>query len=606
MNSNKRIWVLLGVSAVALGVPYLIPAAREKPKTAISAADKSKPANAKASASAKTPAPAVPAAPVRQLTSAEQAARAAGQQLGRIETDSYVATVSNLNGGLTSFTLKGKHFLVAGKPLDLVSTDKEQYLPLAVDVVGWPELGSRFELNSHSPRELQLSLEQGGLKVTRKVQAGRGPFQLWVTTHVENTGSAVRKVQLRTSAHHYVTREAEGSNIPLLPVRSSAHSSGLCLHGDELDRHDGKALAGEPLAFGSPIEFTGVENVYFMAALAPEKDDVERCRITASNRYQGDEHVGTLLSSELSHRAVELAPGRSASFQVLAYVGPKSPAELAVAGHSLKQSIQSGWFTTLADWLTWLLRRIFDFVGNWGLAIILLTFVVKLVLFPLTYRQMQSMGRMKELKPELDRINELYGDDREKKGAAIMELYRKRGVNPMAGCFPMLLQLPIWFSLYASLSSNVELFQAPFILWWQDLSSPDHLFILPLALGALMFVQQKMTPASGMDPLQQKMMLYMMPTMMTSFMLFLPAGLCLYMFTNSALSIVQQRAIEARLKASAAPAEPASGGAPALPGGANPQSSQQSPSQPSDTLKARPERSARPSKAERRWRRGKR
>ena len=126
------------------------------------------------------------------------------------------------------------------------------------------------------------------------------------------------------------------------------------------------------------------------------------------------------------------------------------------------------------------MRKIHDVVGNWGFAIILLTLFVKAVLFPLTARQMQSMARMKELKPELDRINELYGDDREKKGAAIMELYRKRGVNPMSGCFPVLVQLPIWFSLYASLSSNVELFRAPFVLWWSDLSAPDPLFFLPL------------------------------------------------------------------------------------------------------------------------------
>jgi YidC/Oxa1 family membrane protein insertase len=155
---------------------------------------------------------------------------------------------------------------------------------------------------------------------------------------------------------------------------------------------------------------------------------------------------------------------------------------------------------------------------------------------------------MKELKPEMDRINELYADDREKKSAAIMEMYRKKGVNPAAGCFPVLLQFPIWLSLYASLSSNIRLLHAPFALWWRDLSSPDPYFILPLALGALMFVQQKMTPPAGGDPLQQKMMLYVMPAMITSFMLFLPAGLCLYMFTNSALSIVQQRVIEARLK----------------------------------------------------------
>jgi YidC/Oxa1 family membrane protein insertase len=157
------------------------------------------------------------------------------------------------------------------------------------------------------------------------------------------------------------------------------------------------------------------------------------------------------------------------------------------------------------------------------------------------------MARMKALKPEIDRINELYADDREKKGAAMMELYRKKGINPMAGCFPVLLQLPIWFSLYQSLATNVELFRAPFALWWQDLSGPDPYFLLPLALGVLMFVQQKITPAAGMDPVQVKVMLYVMPIMITAFMLFLPAGLCLYMFTNSALSIGQQRLIESRV-----------------------------------------------------------
>jgi YidC/Oxa1 family membrane protein insertase len=165
---------------------------------------------------------------------------------------------------------------------------------------------------------------------------------------------------------------------------------------------------------------------------------------------------------------------------------------------------------------------------------------------------------MKELKPEMDRINELYADDREKKSAAVMEMYRKKGVNPAAGCFPVLLQFPIWLSLYASLSSNIRLLHAPFALWWRDLSSPDPYFVLPLALGALMFLQQKMAPPAGSDPLQAKMMLYVMPTMITSFMLFLPAGLCLYMFTNSALSIVQQRVIEARLKQKVSASNPSS------------------------------------------------
>jgi YidC/Oxa1 family membrane protein insertase len=166
----------------------------------------------------------------------------------------------------------------------------------------------------------------------------------------------------------------------------------------------------------------------------------------------------------------------------------------------------------------------------------------------------------------------------------------------MAGCFPVLLQLPIWFSLYASLSSNVELFRAPFALWWTDLSSPDPFFTLPLALGALMFVQQKISPATGVDPTQQKMMLYLMPAMITSFMLFLPAGLCLYMLTNSALSIGQQKLIEARLRAAASQRQDPT---PAL------QQDSEQPAVAMASSKPNP-RASRPSKAERRWRRGKR
>ncbi|MFI5307553.1 MAG: YidC/Oxa1 family insertase periplasmic-domain containing protein, partial [Polyangiales bacterium] len=319
------------------------------------------------------------------------------------------------------------------------------------------------------------------------------------------------------------------------------------------ERQDRKAL-GSGVDYPGPVVFGGLENVYFLSAIAPDSQEAERCRLEAEPRGGSvSDPVGTLWTSRVSYKEIELPPGGSKRYRTLAYLGPKSPAELGAAGHSLKSAIQSGWFTSLAEGLTWLLRRIHGGVGNWGFAIILLTFVVKAVLFPLTAKQMQSMAKMKELKPELDRINDLYGDDREKKGAAIMELYRKRGVNPLAGCFPVLLQMPIWFSLYSSLSSNVELFRAPFALWWTDLSTPDPLFVLPLALGALMFVQQKMTPATGMDPVQQKMMLYMMPTMITSFMLFLPAGLCLYMFTNSALSIGQQRLIEAQLKRGGSP-----------------------------------------------------
>lgn len=539
------------------------------------------------------------------------AARIQSQRSASIETDDFVAEVTDLNGGLRKFVLKGERYQKRGAPVDIVSTDRPEYLPLAIQLKGWTadQSEENWHMQQLSPRAVQLSRELDGLRVTRKIEAGSGPYQLWLTTRIENRDTRARNVQLTLATHHYVTRESEGSKVPLLPVRSSHTSHAVCRHDSELERKDRKQLANAKLDFPAPIVFSAVENVYFLSAIAPDGNGVERCVIehVDRGRDQKGEPLGSLFSASLVHKAVDLAPGGSKSYRTLAYLGPKSPNELAAAGHSLKSTIESGWFSTLAEGLTWLLRKIHDVVGNWGFAIILLTLFVKAVLFPLTARQMQSMARMKELKPELDRINELYGDDREKKGAAIMELYRKRGVNPMSGCFPVLVQLPIWFSLYASLSSNVELFRAPFILWWHDLSAPDPLFFLPLGLGVLMFVQQKMSPATGMDPVQQKMMLYMMPAMITSFMLFLPAGLCLYMLTNSALSIGQQRLIEARLRAASAVSagsDPTSS-SPKLPSSKSPEQSADEPSsQPSSQNE--PHRAGRPSKAERRWRRGKR
>ena len=465
-----------------------------------------------------------------------------------IETPEFQASVSSLNGGLKSWKLKDKQFQHQGRATDIVSTDKPQFYPLTFKLHG-VSLGDYPAWEAQPiDRGVRLQTTADGIAIERKLEAGQGPYQVWVTTTLHNRDDKPRKLTLDETTHHYVARAAESSGVPLLPSRSSEIASGLCYHGDDLEREDRSKLK-TPLSWQDRVRFTGVENVYFLNALLAADKTVEQCRVESSDRGRDakGEAVGSLFSATLRHREIALAPGQQQTLRLLAYLGPKTPEELSRAGHALRSAINTGFFTSLADGLTALLSIIHGLVGNWGLAIILLTFFVKLVLYPLTHKQMESMAKMKELKPEMDRINELYAEDREKKGAAVMELYRKRGVNPMAGCFPVLLQLPIWFSLYSSLSSNIRLLHAPFALWWTDLSSPDPHFVLPLALGVLMFVQQKLAPPTGTDPLQAKMMLYLMPAMITSFMLFLPAGLCLYMFTNSALSILQQRIIESRL-----------------------------------------------------------
>ncbi|MET0387666.1 MAG: membrane protein insertase YidC [Polyangiales bacterium] len=537
----------LAVFGIALAAPLLMQKLYPRDAAHGQAAP---PGQAASHAAPAAPSAAPPAISAETVVARPPAAAPAAERTFDIDTEEFQARVSSLNGGVKSFTLKDKQFERKGIATNVVTTDKPAYYPLSFRLIG-AQLGDhpQWQAQSIGPRAVRLHTEADGIAIERKLEAGNGPYQLWLTTTLHNRSDKPRKLTLDETTFHYLARAAESGGVPLLPANSPKISAGLCAHADDLEREQRKALT-TPHEWKDGVRFVGLEDVYFLNALVAVGEKGHSCRLEASDRGRDSsgDPVGSLFTASLRHPEQTLAPGQKRTVRVLAYLGPKMRDELSHVGHGLRSAINTGFFTSLADGLTSLLALIHGTVGNWGIAIILLTFFVKLALYPLTHKQMQSMAKMKELKPEMDRINALYADDREKKGAAVMELYRKKGVNPMAGCFPVLLQLPIWFSLYSSLSSNIRLLNAPFALWWSDLSSPDPYFVLPLALGVLMFVQQKLAPPAGTDPLQAKMMLYMMPTMITSFMLFLPAGLCLYMFTNSALSIVQQRVIETRLK----------------------------------------------------------
>ncbi|MBK8171387.1 MAG: membrane protein insertase YidC [Sandaracinaceae bacterium] len=494
--------------------------------------------------------------PQAPVSTAEQrrvlrAQRAAAERTLRIETPEYIATVTNLNASVRHFEMKNRRYDEHGRHRDLVTTQLEEYLPLRTELggVNVPE-DAIWQMQALSPQAVLFTYEGGGFRVERKLEAGRGPYQLWSTIRITNLGEHARPVRVNLSTHHYVRNAEESTSFINVGNRSPALSRGLCRHGDSIAREPHDKSSGFAHRYHD-VTFAGVDNTYFANVMATEGTVAESCRIVTDPRmaHVGDEDPdGFLFSSSLIYPRVTLAPRESTTVRSLAYMGPKTPDTLSAAGHHLNDVVDLGWFAMIANVLVKLLSIIHGFVGNWGLAIIVLTLLVKLILFPLTLPQVKSMAKMRALKPEMDRINALYGDDREKKAAATMELHRKNGVNPVAGCLPQLLQLPIWWALYASLSSNIELFRAPFGGWLQDLSAPDPYFIMPLLLGALMVVQQRITPQTTMDPVQAKMMMYMMPVMITVLMLFLPQGLTLYMFTNSALGIAQQRFIEYRLK----------------------------------------------------------
>ncbi len=479
------------------------------------------------------------------LPAATREERDAARTLYTIDTELSRASFSDHGGGLVSVELKNEQFKEDdGSFLDLVTTDKEQYQPFRIQVTGADiPADAVWQGEQLSPSAIQLTWEGNGIRVRRRIEAGEGPYQLWSTVEVRNIDDAPRYTRIRYFTHHYVAKDDEEGGFIAAPSTRMSH--GVCRHaadGGETEREAGEALSTDVMGWPQP-EFVGVHDNYFANVIVG--DGAERCIIAAQRRPTTEEYVGTLFQAELRYPAQTLEPNETAEYRTMEYLGPTDRDALRSAGHNMSEVIDLGWFSFIANGLIDLLRLLYGFVGSWGLAIILLTLMVKALFYPLTVKSFRSMAAMRKLKPKIDALNEKFGDDREKKGAATMELYRKEGVNPAAGCLPSLLQMPVWFALYRSLSTNLELYRAPFA-FWSDLSAPDPYFALPILVALLMHFQQRLTP-STMDPKQAKIFMYFMPIMFGSFMLFLPAGLCVYIVTNSSLTILQQRYIYAKL-----------------------------------------------------------
>ena len=237
-----------------------------------------------------------------------------------------------------------------------------------------------------------------------------------------------------------------------------------------------------------------------------------------------------------------IANGDSAQFKATLWIGPKLQEQMAGVAPNLDLVVDYGWLWFIAKPLHTLLSFIQGFVGNWGLAIICLTFIVRGAMYPLTKAQYTSMAKMRMLQPKLQAMRERIGDDRQRMSQEMMELYKKEKVNPLGGCLPLLLQMPIFIALYWALMESVELRHSPFFGWITDLSAQDPYYILPLLMGASMFMIQKMSPTTVTDPMQQKIMTFM-PVMFTFFFLFFPSGLVLYWLVSNVVTLIQQTLI---------------------------------------------------------------
>jgi YidC/Oxa1 family membrane protein insertase len=302
-------------------------------------------------------------------------------------------------------------------------------------------------------------------------------------------------------------------------------------------------FAKEPLNKSFAGGWAGMLQHYFFAAWIPDAAETDTYTTALVQNADAPRYLIRTLSP-----AITVAPGETKTESARLYVGPKLQSTLDDVAPGLSLTVDYGVLTVISKPLHWILAQLYKLTGNWGFAIILLVVLIKAAFFKLSETQYRSMARMRKMQPRIEALKERYGDDRQKMNQAMLELYQKEKINPLGGCLPMLVQIPVFFALYWVLLESVELRQAPFILWIQNLSAPDPYFVLPVLNGLAMIATQMLTPSAGMDPTQAKMM-KIMPVAFSVLFAFFPAGLVLYWTVNGTLSLLQQWIITKRIDA---------------------------------------------------------
>jgi YidC/Oxa1 family membrane protein insertase len=303
----------------------------------------------------------------------------------------------------------------------------------------------------------------------------------------------------------------------------------LTFDGESLHEDKPDDLRSNSKIYDQNISWSGFVNKYFLMIVDPSESAMKEIRLGFD---------GNLLKNSFISPYISLGNNESISLDYVAFFGPKEYDLLKSVGHQFENSIDYGFFQILAHPLMVILRFFYSFIGNYGFSIILLTLCIKMLFWPLTQKSYKSMQGMQKLQPEMQKLREKYGNDKQRLNQEMMSFYKENRVNPLGGCLPMLIQIPVFFALYRVLLSSIELRHAPFMLWITDLSARDPYYVTPLIMGVTMFFQQKMTP-SNMDPTQQKIML-MMPVVFTFLFLNFPSGLVIYWMVNNVLTILQQ------------------------------------------------------------------
>ncbi len=512
--------------------------------------------SAATSASA-VPAPAVPgdvpaaAQPVKPSgpTISGEANKLESDQRIQVITDYLQVTLDTLGGDIREVFLR-KYPLEQDKPEQAIQLMTDEGAKLYVAQSGFsmlkgngPTHETRFNADKTEYRlgegedTLDVVLtwsDDTGVKVTKTYTFKRSSHLIDMKVKVENgsasdwQGSFYRQLQ-RT---HY---GEESTSMFMMQT----YMGGVIYTPEELYEKIDFSQMQESKLNRSNVQggWIGMMQHYFLAAWAPNAQDTNSFYSNYLNyRY----YLGMISPAET------IGTGQSKQFSSQLYTGPKDQNVLEDIATGLELTADYGFLTVIAKPLFWLLSALHSLLGNWGWAIIFLTLIIKLAFYKLSETSYKSMANMRKMQPRMQALKERYGDDRQGMNKALMDLYKKEKINPLGGCLPILVQIPVFIALYWVLLEAVELRQAPFMLWITDLSAKDPFYVLPILMGATMFIQQKLNPAP-LDPVQAKVMMAL-PFVFTIFFLFFPSGLVLYWVVNNALSITQQWVITKRIE----------------------------------------------------------
>jgi YidC/Oxa1 family membrane protein insertase len=385
-------------------------------------------------------------------------------------------------------------------------------------------------------------VSEDGVEVTKTYVFRRGSYEIEVLHSVNNNSASDWAGSRYEQLQRLIPGDEESGSFTN-PSRYSFVGIGFYNPEDKFEKVDFDDVAEEPYKKTTQGGWLSMIQHYFFAAWIPPAEEEANYSTQAITGNGWPRYVARSVSP-----AKVVPSGESTQFSSRLYLGPKLQDNLPEIAPGLEYTVNYGIFTVFSKPLFWLLDKIHNVVGNWGWSIVILTILIKAAFFKLTEAQYRSTARMRKLQPRIEQLKERYGDDRQRMSQAMMEMYKKEKVNPLGGCLPILVQIPIFIALYWVLLESVELRQAPFILWIDNLSVRDPYFILPLLNAVFMFATQRLTPMVGMDPLQQKMMT-MMPVVFSIMFAFFPAGLVLYWATNAGLSLAQQYYITRKIAA---------------------------------------------------------